>query len=112
MSAAVLCSQTYFLNMACCSDVVVAARVTPSQKAEMVRLVKKMLTPQPITLAIGKRSFFSSWQWAAAELLKERHLVLVSARIRICLCALGTEKSVYTLATTTRHPPPRSARAG
>ncbi|PHJ22597.1 guanylyl cyclase, partial [Cystoisospora suis] len=45
--------QTYFLNMACCSDVVVAARVTPSQKAEMVRLVKKRLTPQPITLAIG-----------------------------------------------------------
>ncbi|CBZ50397.1 putative adenylate and guanylate cyclase catalytic domain-containing protein [Neospora caninum Liverpool] len=45
--------QTYFLNMACCSDVVVAARVTPSQKAEMVRLVKKRLTPQPITLAVG-----------------------------------------------------------
>ncbi|KFG53007.1 guanylyl cyclase, partial [Toxoplasma gondii FOU] len=45
--------QTYFLNMACCSDVVVAARVTPSQKAEMVRLVKKRLTPQPITMAVG-----------------------------------------------------------
>ncbi|KAL8433980.1 hypothetical protein ACSSS7_003465 [Eimeria intestinalis] len=45
--------QTCFLNMACCCDVVVAARVTPTQKADMVRLVKKRLTPQPITLAIG-----------------------------------------------------------
>ncbi|CDJ56495.1 hypothetical protein EMWEY_00054590 [Eimeria maxima] len=45
--------QTCFLNMACCCDVVVAARVTATQKADMVRLVKKRLTPQPITLAIG-----------------------------------------------------------
>ncbi|CDJ64673.1 adenylate and guanylate cyclase catalytic domain-containing protein, putative [Eimeria necatrix] len=48
--------QTCFLNMACCCDVVVAARVTPTQKADMVRLVKKRLTPQPITLAIGDGS--------------------------------------------------------
>eukprot|EP00920_Eleutheroschizon_duboscqi_P020655 GHVT01048808.1.p1 GENE.GHVT01048808.1~~GHVT01048808.1.p1 ORF type:complete len:650 (-),score=123.09 GHVT01048808.1:1218-3167(-) len=45
--------QTYFLNMACTCDVVVAARVTPGQKADITRLVRKRLAPQPITLAIG-----------------------------------------------------------
>ena len=31
--------QTCFLNMACCCDVVVAARVTPTQKADMVQFL-------------------------------------------------------------------------
>lgn len=45
--------QTYFVNMLCFSDVVVACRLTPFQKAEFVRHVKTRLMPTPVTLAIG-----------------------------------------------------------
>ncbi|GIX61929.1 guanylyl cyclase [Babesia caballi] len=45
--------QTYFVNMLCFADVVLACRLNPSQKAEFVKLVKARLTPTPVTLAIG-----------------------------------------------------------
>ncbi|ORM42067.1 putative phospholipid-transporting ATPase 5 [Babesia sp. Xinjiang] len=45
--------QTCFVNMLCLSDVVIACRLSPSEKAEFVRLVKCRLTPTPVTLAIG-----------------------------------------------------------
>ncbi|GBE62695.1 guanylyl cyclase [Babesia ovata] len=45
--------QTYFVNMLCFADVVLACSLTPCQKAEFVRLVRIRLTPTPVTLAIG-----------------------------------------------------------
>ncbi|CAD2104879.1 guanylate cyclase, other [Plasmodium vinckei petteri] len=45
--------QTYFLNMACTSDAVIACRITAKQKAFIVRLIKNRLSPRPNTLAIG-----------------------------------------------------------
>ncbi|CDU17892.1 guanylyl cyclase [Plasmodium yoelii] len=45
--------QTYFLNMACTSDAVIACRITAKQKAFIVRLIKSRLSPRPNTLAIG-----------------------------------------------------------
>ncbi|CDR96209.1 adenylate and guanylate cyclase catalytic domain containing protein, putative [Babesia bigemina] len=45
--------QTYFVNMLCFADVVLACSLTPCQKAEFVRLVRVRLTPTPVTLAIG-----------------------------------------------------------
>jgi len=42
-----------FLEVAEQCSVVIACRVSPSQKAHMVSLVRNMLTPSPVTLAIG-----------------------------------------------------------
>eukprot|EP00735_Rhodelphis_limneticus_P010030 TRINITY_DN2907_c2_g4::TRINITY_DN2907_c2_g4_i1::g.4143::m.4143 TRINITY_DN2907_c2_g4::TRINITY_DN2907_c2_g4_i1::g.4143 ORF type:complete len:1247 (+),score=388.28,sp/P98200/AT8A2_MOUSE/42.59/0.0,E1-E2_ATPase/PF00122.15/4.7e-16,Hydrolase_like2/PF13246.1/1.9e-13,Hydrolase_like2/PF13246.1/1.5e+04,Hydrolase/PF00702.21/2.8e-06,Hydrolase/PF00702.21/0.00042,HAD/PF12710.2/9.5e+03,HAD/PF12710.2/1.4e-11,Hydrolase_3/PF08282.7/2.8e+03,Hydrolase_3/PF08282.7/0.011 TRINITY_DN2907_c2_g4_i1:61-3741(+) len=42
-----------FLKLACICKVVIACRVSPAQKALIVRLVKKGLNPSPMTLAIG-----------------------------------------------------------
>ncbi|EDO05171.1 Adenylate and Guanylate cyclase catalytic domain family protein [Babesia bovis T2Bo] len=45
--------QTSFVNMLCFADVVIACGLSPTEKADFVRLVKVRLTPTPITLAIG-----------------------------------------------------------
>ena len=42
-----------FLSMVADCTAVVACRVSPMQKADIVRLVKANMVPQPITLAIG-----------------------------------------------------------
>ncbi|CEM36626.1 unnamed protein product [Vitrella brassicaformis CCMP3155] len=42
-----------FLTMACACKSVLACRVAPAQKAELVRMVKRCLKPHPTTLAIG-----------------------------------------------------------
>eukprot|EP00736_Rhodelphis_marinus_P000457 Rmarinus@m.8664 len=42
-----------FLRLACLCKVVVACRVSPAQKALIVRMVKKGINPMPMTLAIG-----------------------------------------------------------
>eukprot|EP00002_Diphylleia_rotans_P017039 TRINITY_DN3306_c0_g1_i13.p1 TRINITY_DN3306_c0_g1~~TRINITY_DN3306_c0_g1_i13.p1 ORF type:complete len:1721 (-),score=210.94 TRINITY_DN3306_c0_g1_i13:658-5088(-) len=42
-----------FMEVAKICSSVIACRVSPSQKAEVVRMVKDMIKPQPITLAIG-----------------------------------------------------------
>jgi len=42
-----------FLDLACLCKVVVACRVSPAQKADIVRLVQRGVHPKPITLAIG-----------------------------------------------------------
>eukprot|EP00002_Diphylleia_rotans_P016024 TRINITY_DN3113_c0_g1_i4.p1 TRINITY_DN3113_c0_g1~~TRINITY_DN3113_c0_g1_i4.p1 ORF type:complete len:1942 (-),score=331.27 TRINITY_DN3113_c0_g1_i4:158-5983(-) len=42
-----------FLEVAKLGTAVVACRVSPSQKADMVRMVKHLVKPQPVTLAIG-----------------------------------------------------------
>ena len=41
------------LQLACICKAVIACRVSPSQKALIVRLVKKNVAPMPMTLAIG-----------------------------------------------------------
>jgi phospholipid-translocating P-type ATPase (flippase) len=41
------------LSVACCCKAVVACRVSPKQKQEIVKMVKEGLKVQPITLAIG-----------------------------------------------------------
>lgn len=42
-----------FLDLACLCKAVVACRVSPAQKARIVRLVQRGVKPSPITLAIG-----------------------------------------------------------
>uniref|UniRef100_A0A0G4H3R3 P-type phospholipid transporter n=1 Tax=Chromera velia CCMP2878 TaxID=1169474 RepID=A0A0G4H3R3_9ALVE len=46
-------TQAIFLSMANACRTVIACRVAPAQKAQLVRLVKTGLRPQPLTLAIG-----------------------------------------------------------
>jgi len=46
-------SERMLLNIACICKCVVACRVSPSQKALIVGLVRRNLQPQPMTLAIG-----------------------------------------------------------
>ncbi|OMJ75568.1 hypothetical protein SteCoe_25265 [Stentor coeruleus] len=43
----------YFLMLGCCSITVICCRVSPSQKAKVVKLVKEHLAFKPITLSIG-----------------------------------------------------------
>ena len=45
--------QDRFLEVAVLCSVVIACRVSPLQKSEMVTLVRKGVTPTPVTLAIG-----------------------------------------------------------
>ena len=40
-------------NLAACSKSVIACRVSPKQKALLVKMVKKYVKPRPVTLAIG-----------------------------------------------------------
>lgn len=42
-----------FLHLAAQCDVVIACRVSPLQKAEMVRLVREGIKPTPVTMSIG-----------------------------------------------------------
>jgi len=46
-------SQNVFLELAIGCAVLIACRVSPSQKAEMVRLVRENVHPKPVTLAVG-----------------------------------------------------------
>ncbi|GFE52627.1 guanylyl cyclase [Babesia ovis] len=45
--------QTCLVNMLCFADVVIACKLSPSEKADFVKLVKVRLSPTPVTLAIG-----------------------------------------------------------
>ncbi len=42
------------MSIAKCCKAVVACRVSPSQKASIVNLVRQNVVPQPMTLAIGE----------------------------------------------------------
>ena len=46
-------AEKLLLKMACMCKAVIACRVSPSQKAFIVNLVKNRVKPTPLTLAIG-----------------------------------------------------------
>eukprot|EP00520_Triparma_pacifica_P017154 CAMPEP_0118656624 /NCGR_PEP_ID=MMETSP0785-20121206/13584_1 /TAXON_ID=91992 /ORGANISM="Bolidomonas pacifica, Strain CCMP 1866" /LENGTH=1232 /DNA_ID=CAMNT_0006549487 /DNA_START=137 /DNA_END=3832 /DNA_ORIENTATION=+ len=106
-------SERLLLQIACICKAVIACRVSPSQKALIVRLVKKNVYPMPMTLAIGDgandvgmiqeaqvgvgisgkegRQAVNSSDFAIAQFKFLRRLVMVHGRWnyrRLCKCIL------------------------
>lgn len=106
-------SERLLLQIACICKAVIACRVSPSQKALIVRLVKKNIYPMPMTLAIGDgandvgmiqeaqvgvgisgkegRQAVNSSDFAIAQFKFLRRLVMVHGRWnyrRLCKCIL------------------------
>jgi magnesium-transporting ATPase (P-type) len=106
-------SERLLLQIACICKAVIACRVSPSQKALIVRLVKRNVLPLPMTLAIGDgandvgmiqeaqvgvgisgkegRQAVNSSDFAIAQFRFLRRLVMVHGRWnyrRLCKCIL------------------------